>query len=243
MTPQRLPYRSARLGMLASVLVVAGLASAWAQFLPGPGRSAPPGQFPPAGGTSDPAFPPPPGQPAAQPAVNGAPAGADPTSAPGGFSSGPQSGGFSGGPPSGGFGSPGPGGQPSAAQKICTEFPAIRKAAEEGAAALRSAGQRKAPREEVCELFKSFSAKEGRLLKFLVDNQKPCGVPPQAITGVKANHNKTLQISKNVCSGGGPAAAPSLSDALGGPIIADDTSAKQKGRGTFDTLTGNVLSR
>ena len=33
------------------------------------------------------------------------------------------------------------------------------------------------------------------------------------------------------------------SDALGGPIIADDSSAKQPGRGTFDTLTGNVLSR
>ena len=36
-------------------------------------------------------------------------------------------------------------------------------------------------------------------------------------------------------------AAPTLSDALGGPIIADDTSAKLPGRGIFDTLTGNAL--
>ena len=41
----------------------------------------------------------------------------------------------------------------------------------------------------------------------------------------------------------GPAAGPTLSDALGGPVIADDTSAKLPGRGTFDTLTGNALQR
>jgi hypothetical protein len=34
-----------------------------------------------------------------------------------------------------------------------------------------------------------------------------------------------------------------LSDALGGPIIADDQSAKLPGRGTFDTLTGNALQK
>ena len=44
-------------------------------------------------------------------------------------------------------------------------------------------------------------------------------------------------------SPGGTVAAPTLSDALGGPIIADDQSAKQPGRGTFDTLTGNALQR
>jgi hypothetical protein len=37
-------------------------------------------------------------------------------------------------------------------------------------------------------------------------------------------------------------AGPSLSDALGGPIIPTPQNVKP-GRGTFDTLTGNVLTR
>jgi hypothetical protein len=145
----------------------------------------------------------------------------------------------------GGHGAPPPGAYPPPANSVCQQFPPIRQAAEEGAAALRHAGERKAPREEVCGLFKSFSVKEARLIKFLVDNKTACGVPEQAITSARAGHAKTLQITKNVCSsgGGGPAPGPTLSDALGGPIIADDTSAKQPGTGTFNTLTGNVLSR
>jgi hypothetical protein len=142
-----------------------------------------------------------------------------------------------GAPPGGGF-------PPPPGQAVCATFPQIRKAAEEGAAAIRNAGQRKAPREEVCGLFKNFVAKEARLVRFLADNKTACGVPPQAIAGAKANHVKTVALTKTVCSGGpsGPA-GPSLSDALGSPIVADDNSAKLPGRGTFDTLTGNVLSR
>ena len=82
-------------------------------------------------------------------------------------------------------------------------------------------------------------------MKFLETNQRVCGVPPQAVKAAKTNHSKTMEIRNKVCSAGpaGPPPGPTLSDALGGPIIADDTAAKQPGRGTFDTLTGNVLSR
>ncbi|MEA3026529.1 MAG: hypothetical protein QOF91_1814 [Alphaproteobacteria bacterium] len=94
-------------------------------------------------------------------------------------------------------------------------------------------------------MFKVFVAKEAKLVAFLETNQKTCGVPPKIITQVKANHAKSVQIRNNVCSTApaGPAAGPSLSDALGGPIIADDSSAKLPGRGTFDTLTGNALQK
>jgi hypothetical protein len=122
-------------------------------------------------------------------------------------------------------------------------FVSIRKAAEEGAAAIRAAGERKAPREEVCNLFKRFTGTEAQMIKFLVDHKTACGIPPQAISAAQSNHVKTMGIRKSVCSGGPAASGPTLSDALGGPIIADDTSAKQPGRGTFDTLTGNVLAR
>jgi hypothetical protein len=151
-----------------------------------------------------------------------------------------QQGGAQAGPPPGGA-------FPPPSNSVCQQFPPIRQAAEQGAAGLRAAGERKAPREEVCGLFKSFLVKEARLVKFLADNKTACGVPEQAIASAKSNHAKTQQIAKNVCSGGGggggPAPGPTLSDALGGPIIADDTSAKQPGTGTFNTLTGNVLSR
>ena len=124
-------------------------------------------------------------------------------------------------------------------------FPALREEVEKGGALIKAASARKASREEVCPIFKSFAAKEGKMLAFLETNQKLCGVPPKIVTQVKANHAKTVQLRNTVCSTGpaAPAAGPTLSDALGGPVIADDTSAKLPGRGTFDTLTGNALQR
>jgi hypothetical protein len=124
-------------------------------------------------------------------------------------------------------------------------FPTIREATEKSAAAIRAAGDRKAAREEVCPLFKTFAVQEGKLVAFLSTNQKLCGVPLNIITQVKKNHANTIRIRNNVCSTGpaGGGAAPTLSDALGGPIIADDQTAKLPNRGTFDTLTGNALQK
>jgi len=121
----------------------------------------------------------------------------------------------------------------------------MREDVEKSAAGIRAASDRKASREEVCPLFKAFAAKESKMVTFLQTNQKLCGVPPNIIGQLKANHAKTIQIRNTVCSAAptGPGASPTLSDALGGPIIADDSSAKLPGRGTFDTLTGNALQR
>jgi hypothetical protein len=122
----------------------------------------------------------------------------------------------------------------------------LREEVEKGAMAIKSAGERKVSREQVCPLFKTFAAKEAKMLNFLEKNRTLCGVPPNIIKQLKGSHANTIRIRNQVCSAapaGGPAAAPTLSDALGGPLIADDESAKKPGRGTFDTLTGNVLSR
>jgi hypothetical protein len=226
----------------------------------------PPGQSQPAAAQSNSPFPPPPSQQQQQSSVNSpfppAPApgsfgGAAPPSQgsfgalqggfgvrPGGSSGGPPQGGFGGGPAQGGFGGPGPmGGGPSEAQKVCLTFPSIREDVEKGAAGIRAASDRKATREEVCPLFKSFAAKEAKMVKFLETNQKVCGIPPNIIPQVKQNHAKTIQIRNAVCSAAPSApSGPTLSDALGGPIIADDTNVRT-GRGTFDTLTGNALQR
>ena len=244
----------------AAVLLVAGLTPAAAQFPSPPGQSQasqanspfppPPGQTASAAPANNP-FPPAPGQ--RQQSSSPFPAPGQAAVSPGGFGA-PSSGSFApsqGGfgmrpgfsqPPGGGMGGPPGGGGPSEAQKVCMDFPAIREEVEKGAAGIRAASERKATREEVCPLFKAFSAKEEKLVKFLVTNQKLCGVPPNVITQVKQNHAKTLKIRNAVCSAAPAAAAPTLSDALGGPIIADDTSVKS-GRGTFDTLTGNALAR
>jgi hypothetical protein len=245
MKPIRL--QGCRIAAAACVLVVAGLSQAAAQFPPPPGQAAAQrdSAFPPppsqgqAAGQEDPAFPPAPapGQPSGPTRVTVGPAGGGgfgPPSSGGGFSAPAPGGGFSGGPPA----------QISEAQRICTTFPALREEMEKSGGLIRAASARKATREEVCPLFKNFTVKEAKMLAFLETNQRLCGVPPKVITQIKMSHAKTIQIRNNVCSAA-PAgtAAPTLSDALGGPIIADDTSAKLPGRGTFDTLTGNALQK
>jgi len=239
----------------ACAFAFAGVTGASAQFPPPPGQNQNQSQaanspFPPPPAPSgqnqlQSPFPPAPGTQASTPAFGGAP---PPVGAmqqggfavrPGGFSGGPAQGSFSG-PAQGGF-SGAPQG-PSKEQEVCLTFPSIRDAVEKGAASIRAAGDRKAPREEVCPLFKSFAVTEAKLVKFLETNQRLCGVPPNVITQVRQNHAKTIQIRNTVCSAAPAAAGPSLSDALGGPIIADDTSTRS-GRGVFDTLTGNALQR
>lgn len=208
---------SIRTAALACVLIGAGLSQASAQF-PAPGAASP--------------FPPPPGQGGAQP-------GNDPfPPAPGGP---PRDGAARGGPSPfpepGGGGGGGPGNS-----AVCQNFPAIRADAEKAAGAIRAASDKKLPREEVCPLFQKFVAVEGRMVKFLVDNQRTCGVPAEAIKTVRTNHARTVQLRTAVCSARPAAAGPSLSDALSSPIL-PDADDKKKGRGTFDTLTGNPLTR
>ena len=248
MEPRRLPPRHlprCRSLAVACALAVAGATQALAQFPPPPGQSQAPAQdpaFPPAPGArqapaQDSAFPPPPspGQASLRGGISVAPGGG------GSFS--PAPGGGFPSPSGGGFSPPAPQG-PSEAQRVCTAFPAIREATEKSAAAIRTASDRKAAREEVCPLFKAFATNEAKLVNFLSTNQKLCGVPPNIVAQVKKNHANTIRIRNNVCSTAPVAgSAPTLSDALGGPIIADDQTAKLPNRGTFDTLTGNALQK
>jgi len=214
------------------VLLALGLTPAFAQFLPSPVQGNAAGVFPPPPGQAstqrqDPAFPPAPGQasaPQQDPAFPAAPGQSHPS--------------MGGGPP------PGAVQFNNSAQRVCLDFPTYRDDVAKGFSQIRAASARKVSREEACPMFKSVALKEEKLLKFLEANRTLCGVPPQIITQVKTNHTQTIRVRDQVCSAG-PAQArgPSLSDALGAPVIADDTDAAKPGRGTFDTLTGNVLAR
>ena len=207
---------SIRTAAVACVLIGVGFSQAQAQFQSPGGMSANP-------------FPPPPGQ-TAQP-------GGDPfPPSPGGPA---RDGAARGGPSP--FPEPGGGGGGGGNQAVCAKFPEIRADTEKAAGAIKAASEKKASREEVCPLFQRFAAAEARMLKFLTDNQRNCGVPADAIRTVKGSHARTLQMRTAVCRAA-PVAGPSLSDALSSPIL-PDADEKKPGRGTFDTLTGSPLSR
>jgi hypothetical protein len=140
----------------------------------------------------------------------------------------------------------GPGMAPPGAQQMppcMNEFVPLRTEAEKRASAIKAGIDRKAPREDICNLFKRFSEAEAKVAKFLKAKQTACGVPPDAVKQVTANHAKTVKTRDQVCAVGPTAGprptGPGLSEALGTARTQDAPSTG----GTFDTLTGNVLSR
>lgn len=125
----------------------------------------------------------------------------------------------------------------------CAGFVPIRQEAEQTLAALKAANERKAPREEFCQLFQRLSVSTGKMSKFLEQNKSLCGVPDQAVQRAKLDHSKSLTFRKQTCSAAPSASAgPSLSDVLGSPVLPDSTTNKPN-MGTFNTLTGNPLER
>jgi hypothetical protein len=151
-----------------------------------------------------------------------------------------------------GAGMPMPGAAPPPQQQLppCfNEFAPLRAEAEKRMNTLKAAMEKKVTREEACVLFKSFTAAESKVVKFVTTNAQACGIPPEAATQLKANHSRTVKTQNQVCNGGGIAgvqkpSGPGLSEALGttrAPGGALDPLAPQSG--TMNTLTGNVLAR
>jgi hypothetical protein len=148
-----------------------------------------------------------------------------------------------------GPGMPMPGQAPPQQQPPCfAEFKPLRDEAEKRGLTLKNAIQKKVSREEACTLIKSYAAAEAKVVKFIQTNASWCGIPPEAASSMKANHVRTLQSEKQVCSGGGAAAGPAkptgpgLSDALG-TTRAGSLDPLAPNSGTLDTLTGNVLAK
>lgn len=122
-------------------------------------------------------------------------------------------------------------------------FSKLRDDAQKKAGAIRAASERKAEPKEACGLFKTFSAAEGKLIKYAADNAASCGIPPEVVTNLKQQHAKTVGIQTRVCQAAANPprpAGPSLSDALGSSTV-PDVSNIRTGRGTYDTLTGTPL--
>ena len=224
--------------MNRSLVVAMGLALAAGAMLSHAALAQSP--FPPAPQQSSP-FPPPPQQ-SQLPADSTSPFPAPPRQSQ--FPAAPQQSVFPSGPTQGGppmQGGPGMGGPPQPSG-VCANFPKLRDEAKAKAELVSAIGKRKGDRKDMCAAVQSFTAAEDKVLKFLEDNKKGCGVPDQAVVQAKAMHANTVKFRDTVCAEGPKAKVPTLSDAIGAPPAETGTNTKT-GRGTLDTLTGNPLAR
>jgi hypothetical protein len=140
----------------------------------------------------------------------------------------------------GGGGMGGGGGPPP----CMAEFTKLREDVEKKGLAAKAAGQKHAAREEMCKLITSYATSEAKWVKFVEGGVSSCGIPPQIATQLKQVHTNTEQTREKICAAGpagGPAAAPSLSEALGTNRLATPDSTKTAGGGTMDTMTGSAI--
>jgi hypothetical protein len=126
-----------------------------------------------------------------------------------------------------------------------SQFLPMRAEAEKRAGALQAGINKKKAPPEICQLFRSFSEAEAKVVKYAVANQTGCGIPPDAVAQMKKNHAKTNEVRDKVCSvAEKPAqpAGPNLGEALGfGSLPNAETT--RAGTGTLDSLSGNPLAR
>jgi hypothetical protein len=166
----------------------------------------------------------------ASPSSGGAAPAPWPTSAPPG--AGPS---FGAGPP--------PAAAPPPGASICANFPKLSDEAQKRGNEVSAAIKAKVDRKQLCALMNAFIPAETTVVKFLVDNAANCGVPPQAIAGAKAGHEKSMKFRTAVCAEDlAHGKTPTLSDAIKSPTV-DNGANTKTGRGTLDTLTGNPLAR
>jgi hypothetical protein len=145
-----------------------------------------------------------------------------------------------GAPPSGPAMGPGP----SAGMPPCMQqFLPLRAEAEKRASVLQAGINKKKAQPELCQLFRSFSEAEAKVVKYAATNQTNCGIPLDAVAQMKKNHAKTNEIRDKVCTAHQQApAGPRLGEALGfGSLPNAETT--RSGTGTLDTLSGNPLAR
>jgi hypothetical protein len=223
--------------MNRSLVVAMGLALAAGAMLSHAALAQSP--FPPAPQQSSP-FPPPPQQ-SQLPADSTSPFPAPPRQST--FPAAPQQSVFPSGPQGGPQMQGGPsmmGGPPPSG--VCASFPKLRDEAKAKAEAVSAIGKKHGDRKDMCAAVQSFTAAEDKVVKFLEDNKKGCGVPDQAVAQAKAMHANTVKFRDTVCAEGPKPKVPTLSDAIGAPPAETGTNTKT-GRGTLDTLTGNPLAK
>jgi hypothetical protein len=129
------------------------------------------------------------------------------------------------------------------------EFLPLRQEAEKRGQLLKAAGEKHSGPDVACKLIGGFIQAEVKMMKYIETNSARCGIPPQIGEQLKKGHVGTEAMRAKVCAAADqaksqPAAGPSLSDVLGSAAALPEAAvAKKSGGGTFDTLSGNALTR
>lgn len=187
-----------------------------------------------AGTVNDPAFPPVNGA-APTPSFGNAPA---PASFPGAGAPGMASSPFAA-PPT----------QAGPPDNCMKEFLPLRQEAEKRGQALKAASDKHSGPEIACKLIGNFIQAEVKMIKYVEVNSARCGIPPQIFDQLKKGHQGSEAMQTKICSAAQQVknqapAGPSLSDVLGSAAaLPEATVAKKSGGTTFDTLSGNALTR
>jgi hypothetical protein len=130
------------------------------------------------------------------------------------------------------------------------EFLPLRQEAEKRGQALKVASDKHQGPEVACKLIGNFMQAEIKMVKYVETNSARCGIPPQILEQLKKGHKGTEGMQERICSAAtqaqkqqGPV-GPSLSDVLGSATALPEAGvAKKSGGNTFDTLSGNALTR
>jgi hypothetical protein len=193
-----------------------------------------------AGTANDPAFPPVNGAASAPSTAFGAPP------AGGAFGNAPAPASFPGAGASPFAAPPTQGGPPDDCMKA---FMPLRQEAEKRGQLLKTASERHAGPDEACKLIGNFIQAEVKMIKYVETNSAKCGIPPQISEQLKKGHASSEAMRAKICGAAAQMktqapAGPSLSEVLGSATaLPEATVAKKSGGSTFDTLSGNALTR
>jgi hypothetical protein len=154
-------------------------------------------------------------------------------------------------PVSGGFTRPPPQQQQQAqggpSSDCMKQFIPLRDDTEKRGKAIKAASDRHASPQEACKLIGMFNQAELKMLKYVEKNSARCGIPAQVLDQLKTGHKNSETMLKKVCDAAQQAqrapAGPTLSDVLGSAAALPEATTRKKGGSTFDTLSGNVLTR
>jgi hypothetical protein len=129
------------------------------------------------------------------------------------------------------------------------QFVPLREEAQRRGQLIKAAGDRHAGPDEACKLIKNFAQAEIKMLTYVEKNSEKCGIPSQVTDQLKVGHKNTEALQTRVCDvaqkvqARNAAAVPTFADVLGSSAGLPEATPAKKGGSSFDTLTGNVLSR
>ena len=80
------------------------------------------------------------------------------------------------------------------------DFAALRAEAERRGRLVKEASDRKAPREQACDVLGRFSQAELKMVRYVDTNSARCGIPQHAVARLKAGHVKTEEMRGRICA-------------------------------------------